>query len=65
MRLEPHSCPSCNCGLARCRECGWVLPDHDESLHLPIEQWCSRSPIVRAIKADEKKRGAYDPASWR
>jgi hypothetical protein len=59
-----HDCPKCRCDLPRCPECGWLLPGHDESLHLPVEQWCPRSPVVRAIKADEKQRGVFDPESW-
>jgi hypothetical protein len=62
---DVHGCPSCRCGFPRCSECGWTLPGHDEPLHLPIEQWCSRSPVVRAIKADEKRRGVYQAEDWR
>jgi hypothetical protein len=51
-----HDCPSCRCGVPRCPDCGAILPDHDEPIHLPLTQWCPRSPIVQAVKADEKQR---------
>lgn len=63
--LQVHDCPSCRCGLPRCPECGHILPGHDEPLGGPIRTWCSRSSIVRAVKADDKKRGVYDPEEWR
>jgi hypothetical protein len=62
---QVHSCPSCRCGLPRCPQCGYVLPDHQESPGLSINEWCSRSSVVRAVKADEKKRGVYNPKAWR
>lgn len=63
--FRQHDCPSCRCGFPRCPECGYLLPEHQESPGLSIAEWCPRSPVVRVVKADERKRGVYDPESWR
>lgn len=68
MKRPAHDCPDCTHVTDICPDCGASTEGEFRTEHRSgygdLAEWCPRHPIVIAVKAEEKRRGVYDPDEW-